>query len=400
MSASAHLQRIQHELHALGRLALPILIAQLASTAMGFVDTLMAGRAGANDLAAVAIGTSIWLPLYLLMTGILLATTARVARAWGGGQPTSIGPLVRQALWLALALGLIAAALLLGCRPLLRWMQIDSTLIEPSLLYLQGVAFGMPAIAIYHVLRCMSDGIGHTRPSMLFGVLGLLLNIPANYLFIYGAGPIPAMGGAGCGWATGLVMLCQCAGMLLLCLHSHRYQPCVLFERFSRPDPAALRSLLSTGLPIGIGIFAEASIFCVIALLIGELGATVVAGHQIALNISSMIFMLPYSLGMATTVRTGQALGRGQTAQARFSAFCAIGLALSLACLTCLLLLTAREEVARLYTSDTQVIALATSLLVWSALFQLPDALQVTAAGALRGWQDTRITMLITLFAY
>lgn len=387
---------LKQELGSLIRLATPIVIAQLSSTAMGFVDTLMAGRVGAADLAAVALGSSIWLPVYLLITGILLATTARVAHAAGAGQSERIGPLTRQALWLALALGLLAAAALCSSRPLLQWMRIDAGLIEQTLRYLQGVALGMPAVALYHVLRCMSDGLGHSRPSMVFGVTGLLINIPANFLFIHTAG----MGGAGCGWATGCVMLAQCLGMLWWVKQRTEYRACKLFDRLDWPQWAQIRSLLGTGVPIGIGIFAEASIFCVIALLIGELGPVVVAGHQIALNISSMIFMLPYSIGMAITVRCGQALGRGQLAQARFAAITGIALALALACLTCTLLLTGRGPIAALYTSDAAVIELAASLLVWSALFQLSDAVQVTAAGALRGWQDTRVTMLITLTAY
>lgn len=392
--------KIQQELRTLFALALPIMVAQLASTAMGFVDTLMAGRAGAVDLAAVALGSSVWLPVYLLMNGILLATTARVARLAGAGRHAEVGPLVRQALWLALIIGLLTAGLLCLSTPLLHAMSVEQQLIAPTMNYLHGIALGMPAVALYQVLRCCSDGLGSTRPSMLFGVGGLLLNIPLNYLLIHGKFGLPALGGAGCGWASGIVMLCQCIGMFIWMARGRSYQGCQLFTRLDLPDWLTIRALLGTGLPIGIGIFAEASIFCVIALLVGELGATVVAGHQIALNLSSMIFMLPYSLGMATTVRVGQELGRGQMQAARFATIIAIGSALALAVITASLLLGNRERVAALYTSDPAVITLAAGLLIYSALFQLSDALQVTAAGALRGYQDTRATMLITLLAY
>lgn len=392
--------RTRRELCILLGLAVPIMIAQLAHTAMGFVDTLMAGRVGARDLAAVALGNSVWIPLFLLLTGILLATTPKVARHAGAGEFSRIGPLVRQALWLAVGLGVLGGVLLWNARPLLQAMQVDAELIEPAMGYLQAVACGFPAIALYHVLRCFSDGLGRTRPSMVLGMLGLLLNIPANYVFIYGKLGLPAMGGVGCGWATALVMWFLLGGMLLWVRWAPAYRSSRLFTASEAPQPAVIGPLLAVGLPIGIAVFAEASIFSVIALLIGSLGATVVAGHQIALNFSSMVFMIPYSLAMATTVRVGQALGRRDPHEARFAASTAMFLALAIACCSAALMLPLREAIARLYTSDPQVVALAAGLIVYSALFQLSDALQVTAAGALRGYQDTRVTMLITLFAY
>lgn len=206
MSTDTRLGRVRTELRSLLILATPIIIAQLAHTAMGFVDTLMAGRVSPQDLAAVALGNSIWVPVFLLMTGILLATTPKVAQRFGAGEEADIGPLVRQALWLALAVGGSAAALLWNAEFILRTMNVDPALITPAMGYLRAVALGFPAVALYHVLRCFSDGLGHTRPAMVLGIIGLLLNIPANYIFIYGKFGLPAMGGVGCGWATALVM--------------------------------------------------------------------------------------------------------------------------------------------------------------------------------------------------
>lgn len=398
--APSPLRRSLTELRALLGLAGPIIIAQLANTAMGFVDTVMAGRVSANDLAAVALGNSIWVPVFLLMTGILLATTAKVARKVGAGQHALIGPLVRQALWLALLVGLLAGALLLAAEPLLVLMKVDPQLVAPSMGYLQAVAIGFPAIALYNVLRYFSDGLGSTRPTMVIGLLALLLNIPANYVFIYGKLGLPAMGGVGCGWATALVMWFMLGAMLLWVRWAPVYRSSQLFRQLERPHWPAQRELLRIGLPIGISIFAEASIFSVIALLIGGLGATVVAGHQIALNFSAMIFMVPYSLSMAATVRVGQALGSDRPREARFAAGIAMLAALGCACLSSGSMLLLREDIARLYTPDSAVVAVASALIVYSALFQFSDAIQVTAAGALRGYQDTRATMLITLLAY
>ncbi|WP_339905019.1 MATE family efflux transporter [Pseudomonas guineae] len=400
MLAQTRLQRTRTELCSLLKLATPIIIAQLANTAMGFVDTVMAGRVSPQDLAAVALGNSIWIPVFLLMTGILLATTPKVAQRFGSGAHTEIGPLVRQALWLALGVGIAAAVMLWNAEIVLSLMNVDPVLIEPAMGYLRAVACGFPAVALYHVLRCFSDGLGHTRPSMVIGLCGLALNIPLNYIFIYGKLGLPAMGGVGCGWATGLVMVFMFLSMLWWVKWAPFYQPSKIFSHFEKPQWPVLKRLLSVGLPIGIAVFAESSIFAVIALLIGGLGATVVAGHQIALNFSSMVFMIPYSLGMAATVRVGQALGRGEPREARFAAGVSMAAALAYACLSASLMLLLREEIAQIYTPDKTVIAVATTLLVYSALFQFSDAIQVTAAGALRGYQDTRVTMILTLFAY
>ncbi|WP_068826883.1 MATE family efflux transporter [Pseudomonas sp. BMS12] len=400
MSTLTRPARVRAELRALLKLAIPIIIAQLANTAMGFVDTVMAGRVGAHDLAAVALGNSLWIPVFLFMTGVLLATTAKVAQRFGAGQQAETGPLVRQALWLGLFVGCSCAVLLWNATPVLTLMQVDPSLIEPAMGYLRGVACGFPAVALYYVLRCFSDGLGHTRPSMVLSLIGLLLNIPINYVLIYGKLGLPALGGVGCGWATGIVMWCMLLGMLFWVNWAPYYKPSRLFARFELPRWAVMQRLLSVGVPIGVAVFAESSIFAVIALLIGGLGANVVAGHQIALNFSSMIFMIPYSLGMAATVRVGQSLGRGAPRDARFAAGVAMGTALSYACLSASLVLLLREQIAAIYTPDPTVIAIAASLMVYSALFQFSDAVQVTAAGALRGYQDTRATMLFTLFAY
>ncbi|WP_397448957.1 MATE family efflux transporter [Pseudomonas sp. NA-150] len=399
-SALSRPARVRLELRTLLALAVPLMIGQLAYTAMGFVDAVMAGSVGPRDLAAVALGNSIWVPIYLFMTGTLLATTPKVAQRFGAGQSTEIGALVRQALWLALAVGLIASTLLLNAEPILHLMKVDPLLIEPCMQYLRGIACGLPATALFYVLRCFSDGLGRTRPSMLLGLSGLALNIPLNTIFIYGHFGVPAMGGVGCGWATACVMWSILLGMGLWVRRANIYKASQVFDHFDWPQWAVIKRLLSVGLPIGIAIFAESSIFAVIALLIGSLGSNVVAGHQIALNFSSLVFVIPLSLGMAVTVRVGQALGRNAPRDARFCAGVGMATALVYACVSASLMLLMREHVAAIYTADPVVIQLAASLIVFAALFQFSDALQVTAAGALRGYQDTRVTMLLTLFAY
>ena len=392
--------RVRTEVRALLGLAFPIIISQVATTAMGFVDAVMAGRVGPRDLAAVALGNSIWIPVFLLMSGILLATTPKVAQRFGANSHQEIGPIVRQALWLALITGLCAAFILLAAEPLLHLMNVAPDLIEPCMGYLHGIASGMPAAGLYCVLRNFSDGLGRTRPSMVLGLCALALNIPINYVFIYGHLGVPAMGGVGCGWATAIVMWFMALGMVAWTWRGAIYQSSRVYSHFEWPQWAIIKRLLSVGLPIGIAVFAESSIFAVIALLIGSLGATVVAGHQIALNFSSLVFMIPYSLGMAITVRVGQALGRQQPREARFVAGVGMGTALVWACMSASLILLLRQQIATVYTADPMVIEVATMLLMFAALYQFSDVIQVTAAGALRGYQDTRVTMILTLFAY
>jgi len=392
--------RISREVRDLLTLALPIMIGQLATTAMSFVDAVMAGRVSPQDLAAVGLGNSIWIPVYLLMTGTLLATTPKVAQRYGAGQHAEIGPLVRQALWLALSVGLIASGLLLSAEPILQVMKVDPQLVAPSMGYLQGIAFGFPGVALYYVLRCYSDALGRTRPSMVIGLSGLLLNIPLNYVLIYGHFGLPALGGVGCGWASGIVMWFMALSMAAWTRWAPAYAMSRVLVRVDKPQWPVIKRLVGVGLPIGIAVFAESSIFAVIALLIGSLGPTVVAGHQIALNISSLLFMIPYSLGMAVTVRVGQAVGAGLPRQARFAALVGLGAALVFACFSASLILLMREPIASIYTPDTAVIQIAAMLIVYAALYQFSDAIQVIAAGALRGYQDTRVTMILTLFAY
>ena len=392
--------RVRTEVRALLGLAFPIIISQVATTAMGFVDAVMAGRVGPRDLAAVALGNSIWIPVFLLMSGILLATTPKVAQRFGANSHQEIGPIVRQALWLALITGLCAVFILLAAEPLLHLMNVAPDLIEPCMGYLHGIASGMPAAGLYCVLRNFSDGLGRTRPSMVLGLCALALNIPINYVFIYGHLGVPAMGGVGCGWATAIVMWFMALGMVAWTWRGAIYQSSRVYSHFGWPQWAIIKRLLSVGLPIGIAVFAESSIFAVIALLIGSLGATVVAGHQIALNFSSLVFMIPYSLGMAITVRVGQALGRQQPREARFVAGVGMGTALVWACISASLILLLRQQIATVYTADPMVIEVATMLLMFAALYQFSDVIQVTAAGALRGYQDTRVTMILTLFAY
>lgn len=388
------------ELRALIWLALPILAAQLSQTLLGFVDTAMAGRVSAVDLAAVALGNSFWLPTFLFVSGVLMILTSKVAASNGAGRPEQIGPLVRQGLWLGLVLGSLAGMLLWSVEPVLHLAKIAPELMPKTVGYIQAVALGFPAIGMYQALRGMTDGLSRTKPGMVIGLLGLILNVPANYVLVYGKLGFPELGGVGCGWATTLVMWFMLGCMVIYLKRSKIYAVCGLFERFEWPQWSVQKGLLGLGLPIGISLFSETSMFALIALLIGSLGAVVVASHQIALNLTSLVFMLPFSLGLAITVRVGHNLGMQGARAGLFSAKVGIAAALAGATLSATFLYLFADWLPHIYTTNTAVLALASSLLAYAALYQFSDSLQVACAGALRGYQDTRMPMLLTMIAY
>ncbi len=397
-------------------LALPICGAQLAQAGMSTVDVIMTGRLSATDLAAVSVGSSLWLPLMLFMAGTLMGLTPIVAQLLGAERTETVRSRVHQALWVALAMGLIAAVLLhQAVMPIFTWMSVPPAVAERSAAYLAAVAFGLPGSALFMALRAFSDGMNHTRPALWISLLGLAVNIPFNYLLIHG-GPglvelfgehlpatlkaLPALGALGCGIATAISMWAMALAMLLYTRQSRAYGSVALWQSLARPHLAQIRELLFVGVPIGVSIFVEVTLFTLIALFIASLGEVVVSAHQVALNVTSLLFMLPLSLGMALTVRVGNTLGAGHLATARFVAWHGIALSLVIALFNDLILWLAAEPVLALYTHNTEVQRVALSLIGLAMIYQVSDSLQVNMAGALRGYKDTRIIMIITLVAY
>ncbi|MGQ7248266.1 MATE family efflux transporter [Halomonas sp. V046] len=398
------------------RLALPICGAQLAQAGMSVVDIMMTGRQSATDLAAVSVGASLWLPLMLFMTGTLMGLTPIVAHLLGGGRRAGIRPSVHQALWIGLVMGMIAALLLsVAVDPVFALMEVPAPVASRASDYVGAVAFGMPGIAIFLALRAFSDGMNHTRPSLWISLVGLGVNIPCNYLLIYGGdglvellgaatpdwlAQMPALGAFGCGIATAISMWVMSLAMILYTQRSRAYGDIDLWHSASRPTAKLMGELLYVGLPIGVAIFVEVTLFTLIALFVASLGETVVAAHQVALNYTSVLFMLPLSLGMALTVRVGNTLGSGNLERARLVAWNGILVAVAVAVFNSLVLWSTAEPVVALYTHNPEVQALTLSLVGLAMLYQVSDSVQVALAGALRGYKDTRVIMVITLLSY
>ena len=381
-------------------LAGPLAAGHLATGLIGFVDSVIAGRHGTATLAAVSVGTALfWLPMMIPM-GTLMALPASVSQLHGAGQQARIGPLFRQALWLAAALGL-AMLLLLSLLPLaLVPMGIDPAIRPGAAGFLHGIRWGVPALTVYLCLRYLCDGLHWSLPTMLFGLGGLLVLVPMGWALAFGHFGLPELGAAGLGYASAMMMWTQMLGFLLYLWRARRFADLGLFARLDAPRWPQIRELLGTGLPIGVTVAMEGGLFIVTALLIGRLGALPVAAHQIAINVASLAFMIPFGIAEATTVRVSHALGRGDRDGLRRAALAGYTLLLLTQTLGALAMLIGRHAIADLYTTDVAVAALAATLLLYAAAFQLSDGVQVVSAGALRGLKDTRVPMLLAALAY
>ncbi|WP_144207919.1 MATE family efflux transporter [Shewanella donghaensis] len=382
------------------QLALPVLIAQVTQTMMGFIDTVMAGRVSAVDMAAVAIGTSLWLPALLFVQGLILAFTPVFAHHHGANNPKAIQPLMSQAFYIAI-IGTIGVLLFLSfAKTIFTMMELDPALADLSAGYLNGFMWGVPAFILYQILRGCSEGISYTLPTMIIGFVGLAVNIPANYIFIYGHFGVPPMGGAGCGIATALVFWAMLIAMMIYMQFHKKFAEIAPFATLNKPNWKTIWEMTKHGMPIAMALFFEVSLFAVIALLLAPLGANVVAGHQIALNFSSIVFMLPLSIGIAVSIRVGYYLGQDKVEISKMVTKIGLILAFSLAVVTAIITVLFKTEIALLYNNNPEVVALAGSLMFLAALYQLSDSIQVVAAGALRGYKDTKSAFYITLVSY
>ena len=392
--------RFRTELARTLRLAAPLAAGHLSHGLVGFVDAVVAGHHGTATLAAVSVGAALfWLPMLAPM-GTLMAVPPSVSQHDGSGRRAEIGPLFRQSLWLAAGLGVLLFALLSAVPALLGPMGIAPEIVPGVIDFLHAVRWGVPAFALYLAMRYLSDGLHWSLPTMLLGFGGLCVLAPTAYVLTNGLYGLPELGAQGIGIATSVMFWMQALGFALYLARSQRFADLRLFSRWDWPQWAVQRELLHTGLPIGVTITMEGGLFAVTALLIGRLGEVPVAAHQVALNVASICFMQPFGIAEATTVRVGHAFGRGDRDGLRRAAFAGFAIMLGTQAVSALLLLFGHGTVASLYSADPAVIALGGALLLYAALFQFPDGVQVVSAGALRGLKDTRVPMWLAVLAY
>ncbi|GEA59362.1 MATE family efflux transporter [Vibrio comitans] len=384
---------------ALMHLSIPIILTQIATQAMGFVDTTMAGQVSPADLAAIALGTSLWVPVLLLLRGVIMALTPVVAYHRGARNFPKISVEFFQMVWLASLASVLLITYLTNAKPILEWIGVASEIIPIASDYAFALAFGVPGIALFYTLNGLCEGMNNTKVPMIVSVIGLLINIPVNYVLIYGKFGFPELGAVGCGYATSLVYWLM-SGLLYSYIKGHHHYKNIIRFTDAKPRSKEMIHLLKLGLPIGMNIAVCGSIFAVIALLIGRIGAENVAAAQIALNISSLTYVIPMSISFGITIRVGHALGEKEESSAIERSTIGIVVAGLVSLLSVATLLLFPEFLIRLYTSDPTITATAATLLTLTAIYQFSDALQTSANGALRGYKDTKVPMMLAIASY
>ncbi|HVF35072.1 MAG TPA: MATE family efflux transporter [Candidatus Saccharimonadia bacterium] len=392
--------RLRQEAAATFVLALPIVAGQLLAISLNVIDTMLAGGLGTHVQAAVAMGSQAWVVVLLVLIGVLLAVTPAVAQLDGAGRRGETGAVFRQALWLALGLGISLGLLLREAEPLLRFARVDATVVPDAVAFMRAIAWGAPALALYFTCKNFSEGLSLTRPTMYFGLLGVFVLVPVAWGLMYGRLGLPALGAAGAGYAHALTLWVQAISFLgYLALRRH-YREARPFASFDWPDARQILSLLRIGVPMAVSICMEGGLFVATALLAGSLGAVPAAAHQIALNVASVTFMVPFGVAMAATVRVGNAVGRRDADAIAWAGAAAFVLVLACQLVAVVLMLVFARPIVDAYTDDAAVLALGITLIGYGVWFQFSDGIQALANGALRGLKDTLVPAIVTTLAY
>lgn len=396
-----------HELRALSRVAVPLVVGQLGGIAMNTTDTIMVGPLGAESLAGAGLGNAIFMACLVICTGTLLGMSPLVAQAYGAGERGECNRVLVQGLWLAALLAVPMTVVCLFGLPIARALDQPDAVARLAGGFLGAIAWGVPPLLLFMAFRQYLDGMGLTRPAMVMTFVGVGVNVLGNRLLIYGfqvdvpvlgTWTVPPGGLVGAGWSTTLVRWAMLASMLIYVLRRRDLAP---FAGVSlRPVAARLRRMLTIGAPIGGQLAAEVGVFSFAVVLMGWLSPVAQAAHQVTINIASAAFMVALGTSLGGTIRVGQHVGAGSrrgvqravlttyTLSTAFMAVCALGF------------LLAPRWIFGLYTQDPEIIAVGLTLLVMAAAFQVFDGAQVAGLCALRGAADTRVPMLMTIVAY
>ena len=373
-------------------LAWPVLIGQWAALAYGVLDTAMAGHASPRDLAAVALGASIYTSAFVGLMGVLMALNPVIAHHFGARRDAAIGRAWFQGIWLSFALTALGVTLLGFPDVWLVMSNVDPEVRDGVSGYLRAIAFALPAALIFRSMYAFNTAVSRPKLIMLINLIGLALKAPLNYVLIYGKFGFPELGATGCGVATAIVMWLIIAVGGFIMVRDPFYRR---FEiRFSWPRWADQKELLRLGIPIGLSHLIEVTSFTFMALLAARLGTSVTGGHQITSNLAALSFMMPMSIAVATSTLVAQALGADDRALARRIAYAGWRLALCGACLVSSVVYFGRTTIVGWYTSDASVAAVAMTLLPVLAVFHLFDAQQAVAGFVLRAYKRTLAPLL------
>ena len=377
------------------RLAWPVYIAQIAIMANGVIDTVMAGRYGTVDLAAVGIGSSVYVTLFVTLMGILFALTPAVAQLHGAGRYAEIGEEVRQSAWLALGLAAISIVLVTHPGPLLALSELTPEVEAKTRAYLDAIAWAVPATLLSRVFQGFSTAVSRPRVVMALNLFGLALKVPLNWVLIHGQLGFPELGAAGCAVATAVSAWATCAAAWWWCATRREYARYGVFARWSWPRAAAQRALLALGLPIGAVFFVDVTAFTFMALFIARFGAEYSGAHQIAANLTALAFMLPLAIGNAASVLVAQSIGAAEPARARATGIAGIAVSLGCGLAVGAGIFLAAGPIVGLYTNDPGVERIAAGLLAFVAVYHVFDAVQAAAVQALRGYRRAAVPMII-----
>ena len=383
-------------------LAWPVFVGQVSVLAFATIDTLLVARVSAIDLAALAVGSAAYVTVFLGLMGVVLGLAPIVGQLYGAGKVLEAGRQVHQALWLALALALLGSLLLIFPDPFLALAQASPEVAAKVRGYLLALALSLPASLLFTVYRSFNTALARPKAVMAIQLGGLLLKLPLSWALVFGLPGLglPALGVLGCGIATGVAMWAQvlAAGLEL------RREP--FYARFKlighglhRPDWATLRQHLKLGLPIGAAILIEVTGFSFMSIFISRLGTTPVAGHQIAVNLVSVLFMMPLALAQASSTLVAQSIGAGLPHDARRLGWHGLVIGCAVAALMGGAVFLARVPLLGLYTHDAAVLAAALPLLAWVAVFHVADAGQTLAAFVLRAYKVASVPVLIYVVA-
>ena len=390
----------RHELAATLRLALPLMLLQLLSYSLPVIDTVMAGRHSDLTLAAVALAAQIFSFIYLFMAGCALAITAAMSQANGRDDRAQIRRNFQQGIWMLAFLAVVTIILTLLGAYVPGWLGSTPDITREARRYLLTLAPGAGVCIIGLAGRCFLEGMAYPRTIVIVQALLIPTNICGNYLLLYGAGPIPALGVPGMALATALCYLIFTTFVFTAIARNPRWRAYRPFYRFAAPDLAAIRRYFAVGLPIALALVMETGLFTAVGLIVSRTNEVNAGANQIALNYAGLSFMIPLGLASALTIRCGNAYGRGDYATLRRRALSGLAAAAVIMCFIALIPLLLRYQIAALYSNSADTIAIAGTILVLVGLFQIGDGLQVCSAGVLRGIHDTRMPMIYAFIGY
>ncbi|AZB43182.1 MATE family efflux transporter [Bacillus sp. FJAT-42376] len=396
-----HQNTLSKKLKQFSTILFPILITQLGLYSMTFLDTTMSGKVSPEDLAGVAVGSSIWVPVYTGLSGIFMAITPMVGQLLGAGKKDRVPFTVFQGLYLSIfmAAAVIAAGFFI-LNPLLAYLPLEDSVETIARHYLINLSFGILPLFFYGVLRSFIDSLGMTRITMWITLSALPVNFFLNYLFIFGKLGFPALGGAGTGAATALTYWITAIITFSLIIRHPSLASFSLFSRFYKGSPQKWKEILGIGMPIGMAIFFETSIFAAVTLFMSEYNTVTIASHQAAMNFASFLYMIPLSISMGLTIVIGFEAGAKRWQDAKEYSRLGILMGIFLSLLTAAIIFFFRGPIASLYTADPEVLALTKTFLIYAIFFQLSDAVAAPIQGALRGYKDVKFTFFTALISY